>query len=131
MESYGDIIMNDNIEKTLKFYCSSELDLFQKSKYYLEMNALAKRLNFSLVSCVGYAENDAKHIYLNFQINDSSGQIVIVDNYDYEHLTDASIIIEIDKKDRIKFYNWEKDNDFMDSIKWVIKELNKKLDEKI
>ncbi len=46
---------------------------------------------------------------------------------EFVRLNAATRIIAIDKKDKIKFYSWEEDDDFIESINWVVKELEKKL----
>lgn len=59
---------------------------------------------------------------------DNNGEGVSAGEYDeYVHLNAATRIIEIDKKERIKFSLWEEDEDFIDSINWASKELKKEL----
>lgn len=59
---------------------------------------------------------------------DINGEGVTAGEYDeFVRLNAATRIIAIDKKDKIKFYSWEEDDDFIDSINWVVKELGKKL----
>ena len=119
--------MRKNVERFLKFYCEQELKLFRESQYYLKMNDLAVQLGYSIESFFDYAKNDKQHIYLSFQVNDEFGDIVFVDQFDYEHFTDASLIVKIDSRERIKLFSWEEDFDFLDSVKWVLLKMKERL----
>ncbi len=117
----------DNLEQTLDFYCRDEIATFQQSEYYSKLSCLAKKLNYIVKCSFGYGLEDKRRIYLDFSIRNGNDEIVYVDNLDYEHLCDATCIIEFDKKQRYKFYSWEKDNDFIESILWAINELEIKI----
>ena len=44
---------------------------------------------------------------------------------DFEHLTDATKILEIDRKKRVSFSAWQDDEDFIESLEWILIELRK------
>lgn len=112
--------MENNLEQTLNYYCNRELETFKNSLYYEEMSNLAQKKGLKLYCEVASPENDNKHIYLSFQIENTNHETVTTNDYDGEHLTDATLLIQCDRKQRFMFYSWEDDKDFIDSIKWVI-----------
>ena len=36
-----------------------------------------------------------------------------------------NFILEIDKRERVIFFTWQEDEDFIESLKWITKELQK------
>jgi len=79
---------------------------------------------------VGEAKDEKKNeypktIYLSFSVTDQQGKIVLVDSLDFEHLTDATRILEIDRKNRVTFFSWQDDEEFIESLEWITKELRK------
>lgn len=120
--------MKDNLEKTIEFYSANEMISFQNSSYFNEMNCLAKQLNYTVECQCGNIEKDLRDVYMGFTIVDKLGKHICAgDNLDYEHLSDSLCIIQFDKKKRVKFFSWEFDEDFIDSIVWTIEELSKML----
>ena len=119
--------MHEIIKQTLFFFIKNELESFTKSPVCSELYQLANKLGYQIQCSYGYGD-DKKSIYLSFIVIDNNGEGVSAGEYDeYVHLNDAARIIEIDKKERIKFSLWEEDKDFIDSINWASKELKKKL----
>ena len=123
--------MNQSVMQAIDYYCKNEIEILKNSEYFLEINSLAKTLSYSIDISIGEA-TDAKQdkypkiIYLSFSTIDQQGKIVLVDALDFEHLTDATEILEIDRKNRVKFFSWQDDEEFIESLKWIIKELRKK-----
>lgn len=113
----------NKLEQALNFFCENEVATFQQSEYYSKLCELANKLNYHVNCSSGVSLEDNRKIYLEFSIKDSNNDTVYVDDLDYEHLCDATCIIEFDKNFRYKFNSWENDADFIDSVLWVIKEL--------
>ena len=123
------LILEKNIEQVLQFYISYETEAFYKSSVCAELFALAEQLGYHVECSSGYGdERWNKHIYMGFVVKDDHGEGATAGEYDeYVDLTGASLIIKIDRKERLKFYSWEEDDDFIDSINWAARELKKKL----
>ena len=120
--------MRKNIEETLHFYISNEINSFNQSSLCSKLFDLVNQLGFHIECSFGCGDNNSKDIYFSFLVVDNNGEGVPAGEYDeFAHLNAATLIIAIDKKDKIKFYSWEEDDDFIDSINWVVKELEKKL----
>jgi hypothetical protein len=122
--------MNQSIMQTLDYYCKNEVQTLKNSEYFLEISFLAKLLGYSIDISIGEAMDAKKDkypkiIYLSFSTIDEQGKIIFVDSLDFEHLTDATEILEIDRKNRVKFFSWQDDEEFIESLKWIIKELRK------
>ena len=122
--------MNQSIMQTLDYYCKNEVQILKNSEYFLEISFLAKLLGYSIDISIGEAMDAKKDkypkiIYLSFSTIDDQGKIIFVDSLDFEHLTDATEILEIDRKNRVKFFSWQDDEEFIESLKWIIKELRK------
>ena len=123
--------MNQSVMQAIDYYCKNEIEILKNSEYFLEIDSLAKTLSYSIDISIGEATNAKqdkypKIIYLSFSTIDQQGKIVLVDSLDFEHLTDATEILEIDRKNRVKFFSWQDDEEFIESLKWIIKELRKK-----
>lgn len=120
--------MRKNIEETLHFYISNEINSFNQSSLSSKLFDLVNQLGFHIECSFGGGDNNSKNIYFSFLVVDNNGEGVTAGEYDeFVRLNAATRIIAIDKKDKIKFYSWEEDDDFIDSINWVVKELEKKL----
>ena len=122
--------MNQIIKQTLDYYCESEIQTLKNSEYFLEISSLVKSLGYSIDISIGEApdlkkEKYPKVLYLSFSITDQHGKIILVDSMDFEHLTDATKILEIDRKKRMSFSAWQDDEDFIESLEWILIELRK------
>lgn len=125
--------MNSNVLQSLEYYCENEIQTLKNSEYFLEISSLAKTPGYSIDISIGEAKDAKKDkypkiIYLSFSVIDQQGKIVLVDLLDFEHLTDATAVLEIDRKNRVKFFSWQEDEDFIESLKWIAKELRKMQD---
>lgn len=119
--------MRKSIEEALNLYGEREVNSFRQSPIFFKLNDLANQLGFLVEYSFEYGKNDSKRIYLWFDIVDQDGNFVTSDEYDeYSNLGFSTLIIEIDKKGRVKFYSWEDDEDFIDVVNWAIVELKKK-----
>ena len=122
--------MNQIIKQTLDYYFESEIQTLKNSEHFLEISSLVKSLGYSIDISIGEApdlkkENYPKVLYLSFSITDQHGKIILVDSMDFEHLTDATKILEIDRKKRVSFSAWQDDEDFIESLEWILIELRK------
>ncbi len=120
--------MNQSIMQTLDYYCKNEIQILKNSEYFLEISSLAKMLGYSIDISIGEATDAKKDkypkiIYLSFSTIDQQGKIILVDSLDFEHLTDATKILEIDRKNRVKFSSWQDDVEFIESLKWILMKL--------
>lgn len=119
--------MKKNVEQAINFYCENERNAFLSSFDCLALSDCAERLGFSVTCNYGYANEDRKNIYLYFSVIDQNGNFVTSDEYnEYTDLDYCTRIVEIDKKERIKFYSWDEDDDFIESVHWALSQLNKK-----
>ena len=122
--------MNINTVKSLEFYCKNEIRSLKESNFLSRILLLSKSLDYDVDLSVGEAL-DAKEskypkiIYLSISVLDKEKNIVLVNPLDNEHLTDATRILEIDKRERVIFFTWQEDEDFIESLKWITKELQK------
>ena len=48
----------------------------------------------------------------------------IIEVYDEGVLVASTILVLVDKKEKIKFFSWT-DEDFIDSLRWIIRTLKK------
>ena len=122
--------MNQIIKQTLDYYFESEIQTLKNSEHFLEISSLVKSLSYSIDISIGEVadlkkEKYPKVLYLSFSITDQHGKIILVDSMDFEHLTDATKILEIDRKKRVRFSTWQDDEDFIESLEWILKELRK------
>lgn len=109
----------NNFNKTLDFYCQNELEDFIQSELFLTIEQMAKEHRLTVCYAFDKGKDKAKsnNTYLGIQICDENNQIVEI--YDDGFLSISTELITIDKKERIKFFPWN-DEDFIDSLKWVI-----------
>lgn len=119
--------MNENLIKALSLYCNSEIANFENSELFIEMQNLVKELNYTLVCDYGKELDNKKseNLYLSITIYDSKNEIIEI--FDDGFLVASTMLVLVDKKQRLKFFSWE-DEDFIDSLNWIIrnlKEINK------
>ncbi len=115
--------MVDNKNEAFKYYCENEIEDIKKLPLYIELCHSVEAKGLTLVSDYGpSSDKKDKNIYLGVTIFDKNGNLV--DIYDEGTLAIATPLITIDKKERVMFFSWN-DEDFIDSIKWMINEVNK------
>ena len=122
--------MNINTVQSLEFYCKNEIRSLKESNFLSRILLLSKSLDYDVDLSVGEAldvkeSKYPKIIYLSISVLDKEKNIVLVNPLDNEHLTDATKILEIDKRERVIFFTWQEDEDFIESLKWITKELQK------
>ena len=102
------------------------MEAFKKSNYYSEIGSLSNTLGFSFILSVDNRIMSNKYpqaFYLGISVADKQGETVIVDTLDYEHLSYATDIAKIDRNGRIIFHSWIEDEDFIETIEWIIVKL--------
>ena len=122
--------MNINTVQSLEFYCKNEIRSLKESNFLSRILLLSKSLDYDVDLSVGEAldvkeSKYPKIIYLSISVLDKEKNIVLVNPLNNEHLTDATKILEIDKRERVIFFTWQEDEDFIESLKWITKELQK------
>ena len=122
--------MNINTVQSLEFYCKNEIRSLKESNFLSRILLLSKSLDYDVDLSVGEAldvkeSKYPKIIYLSVSVLDKEKNIVLVNPLNNEHLTDATKILEIDKRERVIFFTWQEDEDFIESLKWIAKELQK------
>lgn len=126
VESKETIIMHSNIIQAINYFCTNEMEAFKKSNYYSEISSLSNTLGFSFILSVNNRIMSNKYpqaFYLGIAVADKQGETVIVDTLDYEHLSYATDIAKIDRNGRIIFRSWIEDEDFIETIEWIIVKL--------
>ena len=120
--------MNKKISRAIEFYCRNEEETLKESKYFQEISSLVDTLGFSVnVSVEGIFsyKKASQVVYLGISVFDGRGKTLIVDTLDYEHLSYATKIVNIDSKGRVNYYVWEEDMDFVETLGWIIEQLKK------
>ena len=111
----------DNIKRTLIYFCKNEHRSFNKSLYFESIKKIVEELGFRIISFCDRGKC-GNNIYLGFSIVDQNGQTIWIEDDGF--LSYSTNIMSIDSKNRVKFFLWEEDGDFIDSIKWVVNNLN-------
>ena len=110
--------MNNKIYKVLNYYCENEMKDFIKNPKFIMIKELAESLSYHVDCCYG-REKDYKtnHLYLSLSICSQNGKVIeTMDG----GLTTSTMIVLVDKKDRIQFFTWKEDNEFIKDLDWII-----------
>lgn len=120
--------MKKNVLDLLDVYCNSEIAEFKSHQLYAKLCNMVKGLGYDLECGYGRSLNDRdRNVYLYICIHNQNMEIVEV--FDEGELCASTKLIVIDKKDRIRFFSWA-DEDFVDSIHWMIRLLQEIEDSK-
>lgn len=122
----------ENLEQTINFYCTKETESFKCSEYFYKITQLTEKLGLNVECSYDFVQNyilgkrySKKFIYLYFDIVDKNGDGVYSKNDESDALGFSICIVSIDRKNRFEFYSWQDDDDWIDSLEWNIKELEK------
>ena len=118
----GEGHMNENLFNVLSLYCNNEIENLKNSELYMKLKKLVDELNYILVCKYGKELNNKKseNLYLSITVfNDKNEEIEI---FDEGFLTASTTLVLIDKKNRCKFLSWQ-DEEFIEDLNWLIKEL--------
>lgn len=123
----------ENLEQAINFYCTKELESFKSSEYFLKLTQLVDSLGLKIECSFGFCDYMKKiyhgkidFIYFYFNIIDDKGNgINTNDDDDGGALGYSTCIVSIDRKNRFKFFSWQDDEDWIESVQWNIEELEK------
>ena len=118
----GEGHMNENLFNVLSLYCNNEIENLKNSELYMKLKKLVDELNYILVCKYGKELNNKKseNLYLSITVfNDKNEEIKI---FDEGFLSAGTLLVWADKKHRYKFLSW-KDEEFIEDLNWLIKEL--------
>ena len=116
--------MNDNIFKTIRYYCQLELNDFKRSHIFKSIKKLSRNKNFVVICDIAkgeYNKPDLNKYYLSVEIRDENNQPIEI--YDEGSLGYVTLLVSVDKKNRIKLKSWT-DDDFIDTLNWFTDQLS-------
>ncbi len=116
--------MNKNLTNILHTYCKNEILNFKNNEIYNVLLNLVTDLNLTLVCEYGQEKDNKKSQNLYFSVSIRNENNEIIEIFDDGYLTAATMLISVDRKERIKFFSWE-DEDFIDSLNWIIESIKK------
>ena len=116
--------MNKNLTNILHTYCRNEIQNFKSCELFKTLLNQVTDLNLILVCDYGQEKNNkrSQNLYFNISIRNENDEIIEI--FDDGYLTATTILISVDRKERIKFFSWE-DEDFIESLNWIIEKLKK------
>lgn len=120
----GERTMNENLLKTLSLYCISEIENLRSNEVFIKLQNLVNELNYILVCEYGKELDNKKseNLYLSITIFNDKNEMIEI--FDEGFLTASTLLVMVDKKYRYKFLSW-KDEEFIEDLNWLIKELAK------
>lgn len=113
-------ILDKYIIEILKLHINHAIDKLKGNEQFQEIQKLAKELGFAVNYYCEFSPEKKYQLLLGFSVLNEKGEVVEVEEKDY--LCPSTPVLEIDKKGRFKFFNTF-DDDFLDSINWVIENL--------
>lgn len=115
--------MQKKILDLLDTYCNAEIADFRCHQLYTELSNMANELGYHLECGHGRSLNDRDcNVYLYIHVYNQNKETVEV--FDEGELSASTELVVIDRKERIRFFSWD-DEDFVDSIHWMIRILQK------
>ena len=120
----GERLMNENLLKILSLYCISEIENFKNNEVFVKLQNLANELNYIIVCEYGNELDNkkSKDLYLDITILNDKNEMIEI--FDEGFLTASTMLVLVDKKYQCKFLSW-KDEEFIEDLNWLIKELEK------
>ena len=113
--------MKKKILDLLDTYCNSEIADFRRHQLYNELYDIAKELGYHIKCEHGRGSNCRDlNVYLSICVYNQDKEAIEI--FDEGELSAATELVVIDKKEKISFLSWD-DEDFVDSIHWIIKML--------
>ena len=116
--------MRKKILDLIDIYCNSEIADFSGHQLYTRLQDMVNALGYHL-ECEygrGVTRDTFSNVYLSISVYDQYNETVEI--YDEGCLSASTELVMIDKKERIRFLTWE-DEDFIDSIHWMTRLLQK------
>lgn len=115
-------ILDKYIEEILELHINYEVDKLKNNEQFQMIQQLAKDLGFSVDYYCEFSPENKSQLLLGFAVLDEKTEIVEVEEKSF--LCPSTPVLEIDKRGRFKFFVTF-DEDFLDSINWVLEELKK------
>lgn len=114
--------MNGNVTGVIDAYCNNEMMSFKSHGLFDKLSSLVNELDYIIICEYGKVtgNNRTLDFYLSLSVNRKNGECIEI--YDDGYLTAATMLVQVDRKERIRFYSWD-DEDFLDSISWIIRNL--------
>lgn len=114
--------MNENLLNILSIYCNDEIKDLKNSELYVKLQKIVNELKYNLVCEYGKANDNKKsdNIYISVTILNDKNEFIEI--YDEGFLTICTVLVLVDKKHRYRFFSW-KDEEFIEDLSWLIKEL--------
>ena len=81
-------------------------------------------MNYILVCEYGKETNNKKseNLYLSITIFNDKNEMIEI--FDEGFLTASTMLVWVDKKERIKFFSWQNNDEFMEDLDWITKTLS-------
>ena len=115
-------ILGKNIKEVLDLHINYEIDKLKSNELFQKIQQLATNLGFLVDYYCEFSPENKSQLLLGLSVLDKKGEIVEVEEKSY--LCPSTPVLEIDRKCRFKFFDTF-DDDFLDSLQWVIEELKK------
>ncbi len=115
--------MNENISEILNLYCQNEMNILKQSNLYVFLSKKVESLGLKLICDFGKEKDSTKSNDLYISISILNKQSEFIEIWDEGFLTTATILVSVDKKERVKFFSW-KDKEFLEDINWIINQLD-------
>ena len=114
--------MNENLLKLLSLYCNNEIENLKNSELYIKLQKLVDELKYNLVCEYGKEQSNKKseNLYLSITIFNDKNEFIEI--FDDGFLVASTLLVWVDKKHRYKFLSW-KDEEFIEDLNWLIKNL--------
>lgn len=118
----GERLMNENLDKALALYCNAEIDDLKKSESYIKLQNIVDELKYNLICDYGKEIDNKKseNLYLGIRILNDKNEFIEI--FDEGFLIASTLLVWVDKKHRYEFLSW-KDEEFIEDLNWLIKEL--------
>ena len=113
-------ILEKYINEILELHINYAIDKLKGNEQFQEIQQLAENLGLFVDYYCEFSPEKKSQLLLGFSVLNEKGKIVEVEEKSY--LCPSTLVLEIDRKCRFKFFNTF-DDDFLDSINWVLKEL--------
>lgn len=113
--------MNERIIDAFEYYCENELSSFKCSAIFTNLHKIAKSLDLQIECNWGKEKsNKSNNMFLSVTICDENkNPFKAFDGF----LTDATMLILVDRKGRANFFSWCDDIEFIENLKWMEKRL--------
>ena len=122
--------MNENLLKVFSSYCNAEIENLKNNELYIKLQNLVNKLKYNLVCEYGKELDNAKSndLYLSITVFNDKNEMIEI--FDEGFLTASTKLVEVDKKERCKFFSW-KDEEFIEELNSIIQELEKNITKNI